>query len=307
MSVSQFDSEGEVGAGAGEHRPQRPLRWPCIPRTPTGWIVFINVVVFLLFSPGPVYRGFFPGWGEWLLYFGQCSLAHLQSGYFWTPVTSMFLHGGLIHLGANMLMIWFAGQMLQESLGTRRFLWLYFLSGLAGAALQVLAHNLPVHLAGIPVHGMVGASGAAFGLLLALAVLIPEQELLLLLYFIIPVRLRTKTLARALVIISVVFGFAYLALDLQREVPESDEVVATAREPDRGIWLPMRNVAHFAHLGGAIAGYLFMRFQGFGRGPVTLAELQRERARREAAATHWRPRGDAIQDAEIREESDRSS
>ena len=79
------------------------------------------------------------------------------AGDWWRPVTSMFLHGNLLHLALNMLMLWWIGTPMEQTLGRGRFLALYFVSGLAGSAgaLLLTAPNRPT----------VGASGAIFGIL----------------------------------------------------------------------------------------------------------------------------------------------
>ncbi len=77
----------------------------------------------------------------------------------WTLITYMFLHAGPMHLLFNMLALYFFGPRLELRLGSRQFLWLYFLSGLMGAILSVIT----------PTAAIVGASGAVFGVLLGYA------------------------------------------------------------------------------------------------------------------------------------------
>jgi membrane associated rhomboid family serine protease len=88
------------------------------------------------------------------------------AGEWYRMITSMFLHGSIIHLGMNMLMLWIIGSAMEAALGRGRYLALYFVSGLAGAAgaLLLTEQNVPT----------VGASGAIFGLLGAALVL--EQQ-----------------------------------------------------------------------------------------------------------------------------------
>ncbi len=73
-----------------------------------------------------------------------------------TVLTSMFLHGGLLHIGGNMLFLWIFGNNVEDALGRSRFLVFYLLSGVAAAAAQMAAAAMSGE-AGIP---MVGASGA---------------------------------------------------------------------------------------------------------------------------------------------------
>lgn len=86
----------------------------------------------------------------------------------WTLVTYMFLHGGMLHLLFNMIALFFFGPRLETRLGGKRFLWLYFLSGISGAFLSLLfARNAAV----------IGASGAVFGVLLGFALYWPRDHI----------------------------------------------------------------------------------------------------------------------------------
>jgi membrane associated rhomboid family serine protease len=85
-------------------------------------------------------------------------------GWWWQPLTSMFTHVAIWHLGLNMFALWMLGPSLESLLGRARFLGLYFLSGLAGSA-AVMWMSDPLGLT-------VGASGAIFGLMAAQFVVI---------------------------------------------------------------------------------------------------------------------------------------
>ena len=141
----------------------------------------------------------------------------------WTPVTYMFLHGGFIHLLFNMLALYFFGPRLEVRLGGRHFLALYFVSGIMGAALSFVF---------TPQAYIVGASGAVFGVLLAYARYWPRHTILI--WGILPVE------ARWLVI-----GFTVLSL------ASGFRGVATGAGD---------GVAHFAHLGGFLGGYLYLKW-----------------------------------------------
>jgi membrane associated rhomboid family serine protease len=142
----------------------------------------------------------------------------LTRGYVWQMLTYMFLHDSFLrHLGLNMFVIWMFGRTLEQVWGGTRFLKFYFACGLGGAVFSFLfAYNTPV----------IGASAASYGILLAFAIMFPNQRLLL--WFIIPVKARTVVIA--LVVISLVMGI-------------------------RGTG----NIAHFAHLGGMAAALIMMR------------------------------------------------
>ncbi len=105
----------------------------------------------------------------------------------WTIVTYMFLHAGFMHILLNMLGLYFFGPRVEQRLGSSRFLWLYFLSGIAGG---VLSFWLAPHAA------ILGASAAIYGVLLAFAKFWPTDKIYL--WGVLPIE------ARWLVIITIV-------------------------------------------------------------------------------------------------------
>lgn len=146
----------------------------------------------------------------------------LPSGW-WGFVTYMFVHAGLVHLALNMFLLWSFGPRLEAAWGTRSFLTFYFWCGVGGA----LAH-LVIFRAG----HLVGASAAVYGVLLAYATLWKDEEIYV--FGIVPVRARW--LIAWLVAINLVYSLMAL----------------------RGL----TNVAAFAHLGGLIAGWLYLHVPG---------------------------------------------
>jgi membrane associated rhomboid family serine protease len=104
----------------------------------------------------------------------------------WTFVTYMFLHGGWSHILFNMIALFFFGPRVESRLGSRSFTWLYFLSGVSGAALSLAFSGAPI----------VGASAGIFGVMLAFAYFWPDS--LIMIWGVIPVP------ARILVIITTV-------------------------------------------------------------------------------------------------------
>lgn len=125
----------------------------------TPWVqrlLIANVAVFLLAQPGsPIYQYLWL-YVPWL------------PRQPWSVVTYMFLHAGLGHIFFNMIGLFFFGPRLEDRLGGRSFLLLYFLSGLGGAVFTVLfASQYPV----------VGASGAVYGVLLSFALFWPREKI----------------------------------------------------------------------------------------------------------------------------------
>lgn len=192
-----------------------------------------------------------------------------ESPYFhpWQILTHMFMHGDITHLAFNMFALWMFGSVVETSIGAKKFLILYFLAGLGSFALfnfvnylqvenlKPLALELGFRLTdftetAVPIghtYGegapqvardlmayytmpMVGASGAIYGILVAFGVLFPNAKLMML-FFPVPIK------AKYFIPIMVVFEFL---LGLQNY----------ASDP----------IAHFAHLGGAIIGFILVRY-----------------------------------------------
>jgi rhomboid family protein len=140
----------------------------------------------------------------------------------WTFVTYMFLHGGFLHLAFNMLILFFFGTAVEERMGSAAFARCYFFSGLGGSVLSMALVSV------WPFDFMVGASAAVFGIALAFAMEWPDAEVFV---FPLPMPIRAKWL---------VIGMATIAL-----------ASAMLRTND--------GVAHLAHLGGFLFGFLYLR------------------------------------------------
>lgn len=217
-------------------------------------IIALNILVFILqyifgvFSDD-ISRG---GGPSNIQPWGAFSLQALMEGRVWTLFTHMFVHGSLFHILANCLMIGFSGKALQSLLGQRTFLMIYFTSGVAGAVLEMVVGLLTGES-----HPMIGASACASGIFTAVAAMLPQQMITALIAFVIPVNMRFWRMAMLFMGVSLVLG-----------------VLQFANVWDTGI-------AHFAHLGGALAGWACIRLLGHGGPPVTYERLWHERQRRE--------------------------
>ena len=159
----------------------------------------------------------------------------------WLSVfTAMFLHGGLLHLGSNMLYLWIFGNNVEDTLGHFRFLVFYLLCGLIAAGAQVaLSMNSAVP--------MIGASGAIAGVLGAYYVKFPTA--------------RIRTLVLLLPFITVVMLPASLVLILWFLLQVLQSVGSLGASSARG------GVAVFAHVGGFVAGWVLVRRFEPRRGP----------------------------------------
>jgi membrane associated rhomboid family serine protease len=197
---------------------------PGYPLPVTFILLIVNAVVFVVQSLVYSYAPRFPSDDLFAL-----SVQGLHKGYVWQFLTYQFMHGGLLHLLLNCWAIYVFGREVEESLGKKNFLVLYFSSGVVGGLLQIAgAVWLPTHFGG----AVVGASAGVFGLIAAFAVLYPERSLTLLLFFVIPVHMRAKSL---------LWFSALLAL--------------------LGIVFPYGHVAHAAHLGGMLTGLVYLRWR----------------------------------------------
>ena len=188
-------------------------------------LMAVNTAIFVLQSLAGFYkpsleapfRALFAlsGWG-------------VKHGFLWQFLTFQFLHGGIWHLVFNLLGIYFFGRAVEDILGRRRFLTLYLGSGVVGGIVQItLAFVFPTYFD----RPVVGASAGLFGLIAAFATMFPEQVLTLLLFFVIPISLRARTL------VWIFLGVAVF-----------------------GIIVPVGNVAEGAHLGGLIAGIAYVKW-----------------------------------------------
>jgi len=202
-------------------------------------LVIINVVVFFVVLLGNIAS---PGFqGEISRLFGFSPIRGLSSLWVWQFITYGFIHIGLSHILFNMLSLWMFGSQLEMDWGRRRFLEFYFFC-MVGAALTTVA----VAYLGVAVTGTspspfwaslaelvytptVGASGAVYGILIAFGILHANQELFL---FPLPFRIKAKYMVAIIVLV----------------------VFATSLQPGR------TGVANFAHLGGLLFGFVYVRF-----------------------------------------------
>jgi membrane associated rhomboid family serine protease len=143
----------------------------------TKWLIGINVGIYLL----QLAQGAPPSGAGGSLYENGAlvvsrvwidgSVIGLAEGEWWRLFTSMFLHYGPIHLAMNMLALWFIGSVLEQALGPLRYLAIYVVAGLAGAAGALLLGPMRELFNPDPRTMTVGASGAIFGILGAALVL----------------------------------------------------------------------------------------------------------------------------------------
>lgn len=189
---------------------------------------------------------------------------------FWQILTHMFMHGGLMHLVFNMYALWAFGSPIEHMLGQKKFLFFYFSAGLGAALLHSLVNYYEVQTginalveAGMSMGAVenllqtgqyntgildsiskesleslymsfntpaVGASGAIYGILVAFGMMFPNVELFLLF---VPVPIKAKFFIPALIALDLFSGFT-------------------------GYSIFGGGIAHFAHVGGALFGFIMM-------------------------------------------------
>lgn len=159
----------------------------------------------------------------------------------WQPITHMFMHDGFWHILFNMYSLVMFGMVVERALGTQRFIWFYLITGLGAVALHtgvefIQVQQLIKEYPGVPaqtiynsIPHVLGASGAVYGVLVAFAMLYPEAKLTLI--------------------------FPPITLDAKWWV-----IIFIGIELLTGITGTQMGVAHFAHLGGALFGWLLIRF-----------------------------------------------
>lgn len=184
-------------------------------------LLIINVVFFIALN-------LIPEEWKYMMPFYSPATGHFQP---YQIITYMFTHFEVSHIFFNMLSLYFMGPSVEMVLGPKRFLGLYMISGIVGLAAHFIVGYLPFFLGQDfiePQFSVLGASGAVFGVVIAFATLFPDRELMLLFP---PIPIKAWVMAIILIAIGLYSGLTGAG----------------------------GNVAHFAHLGGALAGFILAR------------------------------------------------
>ena len=198
-------------------------------------IIIINVLVYLVTS----LKGNFM-YENFALFYPTSPFFH-----WWQPLTHMFMHGGFWHIFFNMYTLFIFGSVLERVWGTKKFLLYYFMTGLGAAAVHTgvewiqMTHWMSQAAEGsmaaqASIHAMkmtptVGASGAIYGLLMGYAMLYPDAIMSLIFP---PVSMKAKW-----------FVLIFAAIELFTGVTGTGG-----------------GIAHFAHLGGLIFGFILLMY-----------------------------------------------
>jgi membrane associated rhomboid family serine protease len=175
---------------------------------------------------------------------GTFGLFYPSSTYFhwWQVLTHMFMHGGFWHIFFNMYTLFIFGVVVERIIGSKKFLFFYFVCGLGAAALQMGTQWIEMqmfmnsdsatalqNIVALKTTPTVGASGAIYGVLIGYAMLFPESKMTLIFP---PVTLSAKWMV----------------------------IIFAGIELFTGVFGIVDGVAHFAHLGGMLIGWLLIRW-----------------------------------------------
>lgn len=196
-------------------------------------LIILNIIVFIATL---INREFMTA--EFALFYPTSRYFH-----WWQILTHMFMHGGFWHILFNMYTLWLFGSVVENIIGSKKFLLFYFICGLGAAGLHLgveflqmqsfmegaaLGNNVALqNIAVIKLTPTVGASGAIYGVLIGYAMLFPASKMTLLFP---PVTLSAKWMVIVFAVIELLTG-----------------VTGT-----------VAGVAHFAHLGGMLIGWLMI-------------------------------------------------
>lgn len=193
-------------------------------------LLIINVVVFFvqLLMENISFNGY-PAWYILNRWFALNPISGVDAAgqpfnfQIWQLITYQFMHGGFAHIFFNMFALWMFGAAIEDVMGSKKFLIFYLLSGISAGLFQLFLTPLLSNTAAVTI----GASGAIYGVLIAYGMFFPDS--LIFLYFLIPIK--------AKYFIGFMILIEFFAIDSAAS-----------------------NVAHLAHLGGALFGFLYIMF-----------------------------------------------
>lgn len=178
----------------------------------TTTLIIVNIITFIIFA-------ILLSIGIDLDYIAIQPANILQGAYLWTFITSMFMHGGILHLFVNMFSLFFVGSLVEKILGPKRFFYFYMVAGLiAGLFFVLSAFAFPEDMHQFAV----GASGALFGVVGLLVLLTPNLPVYVMF---IPIPIKMKYAGPGILLV-------LWLLSIAAEIP----------------------IGNMAHLGGLIVG-----------------------------------------------------
>jgi membrane associated rhomboid family serine protease len=174
-----------------------------------------------------------PGWNFWLQWFGLVP-HEVTHGFVWQLFTYIFLHGGIGHILFNLLYLCMFGADLERAWGSRKFYTYFFICGVGAGVINVIVKTImDPHGHGSAWVPTIGASGAIYGVLLAVAVIMPHRQVWV---FPLPVTVSMR-----------VFVIVMGAIEFFGTIGAGGD-----------------NVSHVCHLGGMLVGYIYLRRGSYG-------------------------------------------
>jgi membrane associated rhomboid family serine protease len=195
-------------------------------------ICIICVTVFFLQEISQLIFGL-RGWNWWLVWLGLVP-SEVKHGFIWQPFTYIFLHGGILHILFNLLYLAMFGADLEHTWGARKFYTYFFICGVGAGVIEIIVKLLiDPSGRGTSTIPTIGASGAIYGVLLAVAVIMPHRQVWV---FPLPVTVSMR-----------VFVIVMGAIEFFSTIGASGD-----------------GVSHVCHLGGMLVGYIYLRRGSYG-------------------------------------------
>ena len=170
----------------------------------------------------------------WTHWFGLVPYLAVFWFRIWQPFTYIFLHGGILHILFNLLYLCMFGADLERAWGSRKFYTYFFVCGVGAGVVDIIVNLvLDPHGRGTALTPTIGASGAIYGVLLAVAVIMPHRQVWV---FPLPVTVSMR-----------VFVIVMGAIEFFSTIGVSGD-----------------NVSHVCHLGGMLVGYIYLRRGSYG-------------------------------------------
>ena len=194
----------------------------------THWVKRIIIACAAIYFVQVVLGAIAPKGAGYLIDIGSLIPAAVLHGWIWQLITYSFLHASVGHVLVNMLMLWMFGAQEELDWGSNKFLEFYFFC-VAGAALTTIAVAYSPLPGVIPTTPTVGASGGVYGILMAFGMLYGDREIFM---FPLPFMMKAKYMVAIMIFLVVIATF----------------------QPWQG------GIANFAHLGGLLFGFLYVKF-----------------------------------------------
>jgi len=193
----------------------------------TPWVKRIVIACVAIYFLQVLLGAFSPTALGYVIQLGALIPAYVLHGFIWQLVTYSFLHGGVMHVLLNMLMLWMFGAQEETDWGSKKFIEFYLFCVVGAAFTTIAVAYSPIR--GVsPLTSTIGASGGIYGILMAFGMLYGDREIMM---FPLPFLMKAKYMVAIMIFLVIIATF----------------------EPSGG-------VANFAHLGGLLFGFLYVKF-----------------------------------------------